>query len=491
MVRGLLTQLSRESFVYVLSAGASKLIGFVLVPLYTHLLSPADFGTLNLLTTGTAILSSLLILGLDTAAALNYYATDDPTERRVVASTFLYFELVVASLVCIVLFLLAYPLAVFVFNDPAFTGYVQLGVAGVPFAVFVMLFLDVSRLARLPWRYLIIAVCNLLLTAVLIVTAVAGLRLGISGVLGATLIGSAVFSIAGGWMTRAQYTRILSVALLKRMLRTGLPLVPVTIAYWVINFSSLWFLYHLAAQPLDQVALLALATRLCAPVVLVVTAFQIAWVPFSLSIARHEAAGPVYARTLLYFLAGTLGVLLLLTVCAAPLIELFATPAYLPAVQVLALVGMSSIAYGAYYIVATGINLSGRTMHIGWTTVVAALLNIVLNVLLIPSLGFVGAALAGLVANVMAVGLIYSQAQRLYRLPYDLPRAGLLAAAGALCLAAATLLHGSGLALDVALRIALVLAFAGALVLLGVVRMRDLQMLRRMIAGATRRGAGA
>jgi O-antigen/teichoic acid export membrane protein len=152
---------------------------------------------------------------------------------------------------------------------------------------------------------------------------------------------------------------------------------------------------------------------------------------------------------------------------------------------------MSSIAYGAYYIVATGINLSGRTMHIGWTTVVAALLNIVLNVLLIPSLGFVGAALAGLVANVMAVGLIYSQAQRLYRLPYDLPRAGLLAAAGALCLAAATLLHGSGLALDVALRIALVLAFAGALVLLGVVRMRDLQMLRRMIAGATRRGAGA
>ena len=250
-------------------------------------------------------------------------------------------------------------------------------------------------------------------------------------------------------------------------------------------------LYHLAAQPLDQVALLALATRLCAPVVLVVTAFQIAWVPFSLSIARHEAAGPVYARTLLYFLAGTLGVLLLLTVCAAPLIELFATPAYLPAVQVLALVGMSSIAYGAYYIVATGINLSGRTMHIGWTTVVAALLNIALNVLLIPGLGFVGAALAGLVANIVAVGLIYRQAQRLYRLPYDLPRAGLLAATGALCLAAATLLHGPGPALEVVLRIALVLAFAGALMLLGVVRARDLQMLRRMIAGANRRGAGA
>jgi O-antigen/teichoic acid export membrane protein len=489
MVRQLLTQLSRESLVYGLSAAASKLIGFVLVPIYTHLLSPQDFGTLNLITTGTTILASLLILGLDNASALNYYATDDPAERRVVASTFLYFELGVASLVCAVLLLLAYPLTLLVFGDPAFTGYVQLGVAGVPFAVFVTLFLDVSRLARLPWRYLMLSVCNLLLTAALIVPALAWLHLGIGGVLGATLIGSAVFSLAGGWMTRTLYTRVLSVPLLKRMLRTGLPLVPVTIAYWVINFSSLWFLYHMATQPLDQVALLALATRLCAPVVLVVTAFQIAWVPFSLSIARQEAAGTVYARTLLYYLAGAFTMLLLLTICAVPLVEIFATPAYLPAVQVLALVGLSSIAYGAYYIIGTGVNLSGKTIHIGWTTVVAALLNIGLNLLLIPVLGFGGAAIAGCVANILAVTLLYTQAQRLYPVPYDLPRAGLLSLVAAVLLTVATILHDLGTAMDLILRIGLLLTFAGALMRLGVVRIRDLQVLRQMIAGATRRGA--
>jgi len=78
------------------------------------------------------------------------------------------------------------------------------------------------------------------------------------------------------------------------MLLLGLPLVPATVAYWVINFSNRWFLAGITS--LEQAAIYGLATNLSAPVVLIVTAFQIAWVPFSLSIARHESAGPVYAR---------------------------------------------------------------------------------------------------------------------------------------------------------------------------------------------------
>jgi O-antigen/teichoic acid export membrane protein len=218
--------------------------------------------------------------------------------------------------------------------------------------------------------------------------------------------------------------------------------------------------------------------------VLVVTAFQIAWVPFSLSLARHEAAPHVYARTLLYFLGGALGALLLLTLFATPLIEVFATPAYLPAGRVLALAGLSSVASGAYYIVATGVNLAGKTAHIGWTTVVAAIVSIALNVLLIPTWGVLGAAVAGLIANLIPVALLYMVAQRLYRVPYDLPRVVALAGISAALLLAATLLQGPSFAVDLALRGALLAAFGAALLALGVVRPGHLRALGRRLRGA-------
>jgi O-antigen/teichoic acid export membrane protein len=482
MARRLFVQLSRESFLYGLSAAASKLAGLILVPLYARALLKAEFGTLDLLTTSAGVLSSLLILGLDTGAALRYYQTEDPEERRLIASTFLYFEVLLTTVVCAALFALARPLAALLFHEPAATRYVQLAVATVPFSTFVVLFLDIARLARLPRRYLLVALGNMLLTTALVLVAVLVLGLGIEGVLGATLIGSAVFSVVGWAVSRAQYTPHFSVAVLRRLLVIGLPVVPAVIALWVINFSNRWFLLNLSS--LDDVAVLGMAMRLAAPVVLVVTAFQIAWVPFSLSLARHEAAPHVYARTLLYFLGGALGALLLLTLFATPLIEVFATPAYLPAGRVLALAGLSSVASGAYYIVATGVNLAGKTAHIGWTTVVAAIVSIALNVLLIPTWGVLGAAVAGLIANLIPVALLYMVAQRLYRVPYDLPRVVALAGISAALLLAATLLQGPSFAVDLALRGALLAAFGAALLALGVVRPGHLRALGRRLRGA-------
>src|SRR5205809_115179 len=100
MMRQLLVQFSRESFVYGLSVAAAKIAGLVLVPMYTNALAKAEFGALDLLTSGTSILSTLLILGMDGAIALRYYGTDDPTERQAIATTFLLFETGLVGLVC-------------------------------------------------------------------------------------------------------------------------------------------------------------------------------------------------------------------------------------------------------------------------------------------------------------------------------------------------------------------------------------------------------
>lgn len=488
-MRQLFTQLSKESVIYGLSAAGAKLVGFFLVPLYTRVLSQSDYGVLNLIVTLTGILSALLILGLDGALLLRFYGTASEGARRQLTSTFLLFELALSVVVCAALFVLSQPLAVLLLGGAEFTPYVQLGVAVVPFSVLVTIFLQVARLVRLPWRYLAISLGNLLLTATLVALALLALDLGLTGLLLGTLVGSVVFCLVGWWYTRLYYSFSFSWDALRELLRLSWPLLAAGVSYWVINFSNLWFLYHLASA--NDVAVMALAGKLLAPVVLLVTAFQVAWAPFSLSIAHHESAELVYARTLLYFLAGTYGVLLLLTLFAAPLIAIFATTTYLPAMGILALVGMASVAYGVYYIVATGVNLAEKTIHIGWTTGAGAVVSVVGNLLLIPMLGIVGAGLAGVAANLVLVALLYRESQRLKPIPYDLPRAWLLTVVASLCLAGATLLHLPTPALDFAMRGAIMLVFIAALAPLGVVRGSDLRLLRTMLRDRVGRGAGA
>jgi O-antigen/teichoic acid export membrane protein len=490
VARQLFIQFSRESFVYGLTAASAKLVGFILVPVLTRTLSTSNYGILGLITTGTAILSSLLILGMDSSIAITFYKTEDPAERRTIASTFLLFEIAFTLTACGLLLLAAQPIAILAFGDASLTPYVQLGLATVPFAIYVTMFLDIARLVRVPLRYMAISLGNLLLTSLLVILAVVVFRLDVGGVLAATLVGNALFSLVGFYITRSQYGLLFSGAVLRRMILLGLPLVPAALFLWVINSSNRWFVLHITSST-EQVAILTLATSLAAPVVLVVTAFQIAWVPFSLSIARHDSAERVYSRTLLYFLAVTFAILLPLTLWAGPIIEIFSTHAYLPAAQLIALTGMTSIASGAYYIVATGLNLSGKTIHIGWTTLVAAAISIALNLALIPVFGIVGAAFAGLVANLTPVVLLYIMAQRIHRLHYDLPRVLALSSIGAALLLIATLLNLPDPVPDFLVRISLLVIFAAALAALGVVRGRDLRELRRMLHGLMRRGAGA
>jgi len=425
---------------------------------------------------------------MDASIAFIFYRTDNPAERRTIASTFLFFEIGFTLAVCGLLFTVAQPIAALAFGDASLTPYVQLGLLTVPFAIYVTMFLDIARLVRTPLRYMAISLGNLIVTATLSIVAVLVLGLGVGGILAATLVGSVLFGLVGFYATRAQYGPFFSGSALKRMILLGLPLVPAALSLWIISSSNRWFVLHITSSA-EQVAILALATRLAAPVVLVVTAFQIAWVPFSLSIARQEGAERVYSRTLLYFLVITFLILLPLTLWAGPIIELFSTSAYLPAANLIALTGMISIASGAYYIVATGVNLSGKTIHIGWTTMVAAGVSIVLNLTLIPALGVLGAAFAGLVASLTPVVLLYILSQRIHPLPYDLPRVLVLSGLGSLMLLAATLLHIADPLVDFLARVAILVAFVAGLFGLGVIRPKDLREMGHMLSVRVRRGA--
>src|SRR5205823_1804595 len=111
------------------------------------------------------------------------------------------------------------------------------------------------------------------------------------------------------------------------------------------------------------------------------------------------------------------------------LVELLATPSFHRASEAVALLAFGSSAYAGYTVLAIGIGRARRTQFNWIVSGAAAVVNVVLNVILIPPYGMMGAAIATVAAYVaLFVGMTLNS-QRVYPVPYQWRRVLTLGAA--------------------------------------------------------------
>ncbi len=103
--------------------------------------------------------------------------------------------------------------------------------------------------------------------------------------------------------------------LLREMNRFGLPLVPTALFLWVTNFSDRFFLVKLA--DVAEAGLYSVGVRVASAMVLLLTAFRMAWPAFAYSIKDELEARRTYAYVLTYLTVITAWIALALTLLAA------------------------------------------------------------------------------------------------------------------------------------------------------------------------------
>jgi O-antigen/teichoic acid export membrane protein len=241
------------------------------------------------------------------------------------------------------------------------------------------------------------------------------------------------------------------------MNRFGVPLMPTALFLWVTNFSDRFFLVKLSDTA--EVGLYSVGVRIASAMVLLLTAFRLAWPAFAYSIEDDREARRTYAYVLTYLVLVTTWVATGLTLLSPWIVDWLAAPAFASASRVVGPLAFAAVAFGGYIVVAIGLGRARRTQFNWVVTGAAAAVNVALNLILIPPYGMMGAAVATVAAYAtMFVGMSW-WGQRVYRVPYQWRRVLTAALAGA-ALAVAGKLVGGGLA------VALVLALAYPLALL-------------------------
>ena len=410
-------QLGGETAIYGLSVVIGQSINVFLVPLYTRVFSPAEYGIVAIISSLVSLASALIVLGLDSASARFFYDNDDTIRRKKVMSSWFWCQMVVGGAVVAAIVLLAAPLATYVLNSRSQVALLILAGLAIPFRTFNKVLGNWLRYQRRAWLTLTYSIISTLVMIGFIIIFVLFWRKGLQGLYWAQLLAAMCLAIVAAVILKEWIAPwYISTKILKEMLVFGLPLVPAAIATWITTSANRFILqlFHDSSE----VGLYAIAFSVAFIIGLVTNAFQMAWGPFAFSIHQEPDSLRIYSRvfSLYGFFGCWLG--LVLSLFAPLVLKVFTTPQYFAAASSVPYLAFSFLAMGAFYIAAIGSNIAKKSVPVAVSIFIGAGVNIVLNFALIPWLGKEGAAISTLVAYLGAVAYLFYASQKHYPIPY-------------------------------------------------------------------------
>jgi O-antigen/teichoic acid export membrane protein len=395
-----LLRLSKHSLIYGIGALVSQIVGFFLIPLYTRYLSPADYGNLEIFTITMSTIAIIVPLGVTAGLAMSYYESDDVERRKTSLGSAWIFLTVISFCVVALLEALAGNFSSVFFGSGEYTSYFRVIFLAVFFDASVTLALLALRVQERSTRYVVITLIRLVMSVGLNILFIVGLHKGVLGILLSQLITAGViYLFLMSSLVRETRLRF-SGSRLKGMISFGAPVLASTIATWAMTMADRYFLQFLSTP--TELGLYSLGYKFGMVInILIVTPFAMAWGPFFWSVAREKNAKEIYASVLTYFTLVGIFIALVISVLSREVIAVMSTPPFYDSYKVIPFIALSYVLFGCFSILGSGILLEKKTKYYPLISGVAVITNLVLNYLLIPRYGMMGAAVATLVSYIL------------------------------------------------------------------------------------------
>src|SRR5215213_1866445 len=461
---GYLRRLATTGAAYTAASILSKVIAVALLPLYTRYLSTEDYGAAEVLFAAVVSASIIVRLGL-IEAILRFYYLDDENPERVVKSTFagLFW---LSTLGVLIALPLAAPLSELLLPNPEKLGgsapeLVRIAIVGLWVLTMWEFMLTLFRLEERARAYFVTTILSVIAAISLTVVLVVGLDEGARGLLIGSYASGAVFVLA---LVALQWRRLslrFDPALLRRLFRFGLPTMPAEVSLYALNFADRLIIAR--SLGLAEAGLYSLGVKFAQAVNVLVRGFQLAWPPLAYSIRDDDEARRTYATVVTLFVAGCSFVVAGMWLFSRWIVRALAAPKFFDSYEVIGLITVAVTLYALYLVLVVILGRTGRTEFNLPAAIGALVVNVGLNLLLVPQLEIVGAALALVASYLVVLGLMYVFTQRLFPVPYEWGRLLRVVLAVAAIVGIAELLVPTEGAIGLLLRAALLAAYPLAL----------------------------
>lgn len=414
-----LRQILGNAAIYSAGTLLVQLASFLLLPLYTRVLGPDDYGILSLLWVVQTILVLFGELALTSATFRYYHDQPDSFSKDKLLSSSFWLIAAMTTLLFLVITLGAPVIAPALFDFDDATGLLRLLAATAWLTPMSTLLLRTFQLWQKPYGYVLLSIAQFGITMVTTLILVLHADFGVRGVLIGQLCGVAAISAIGIGVLFSRLGHGIRRSDAARLLRFSIPLVPTGFAALVIALSDRFFLEYFSS--LTEVGLYAVADKMTAALsVLVVTPLLLSWNQFAF--ANHSSSEfiPIFRRALrLVPLVLGLGILVY-SMVIRELLSIATTAEFVPAWTTVPILCSAPAAHALITLLATGIHLKQQTRWIPLLYGIGMVANLALNALLVPPWGMVGAAWATLLGMGITTAGFYLTASRVYPIEYPL-----------------------------------------------------------------------
>jgi O-antigen/teichoic acid export membrane protein len=423
----------RHTAVYGLGSIVVKILGFLMLPFYTHYLSPADYGLLEILDLSMSLFGMVLHMGIAPALMRSYAAAGTAAEKSRTVSTAFLFVFGTGILTFVLGVGAVTKVSALLFGPKVSSVYLLLS-----FLAFVLNYLGAMPRAYLraieaSGTFIVIDSGGLFVVLALNIYFIAVLKIGAMGILwSGVIVGGIQAVFLSIWLVRKVGIGFSSLRL-REMAAFGFPLIFSNVSLFALNFSDRFFLQRLLS--LEVVGVYAVGYKLAFMInYLLVQPFQSMWQARMYNIYAQDEHPKIFNQIFTLYSLLLIFAALAMSLFSPEIVDLMADPKFRDGKDVVPIVTFGYVFYGISTFVQAGLYLGNRTKAIGGIAAVAAVANLCLNYFLIRSFGMMGAAWATLIGCVIIAVGSYWFAQRVLPMPYAIGRvAAGLALAALLC----------------------------------------------------------
>lgn len=414
------------------------MLSFLLLPLYTNLLATAGFGAVTVIFSWFAIFNVFLAYGMETAF-FRYYTSE--TKPRLVISTALWSILTSTLLFVFIAVNSLTTLSSFTEIAPQYMGY---AIAIMALDALVVIPFAKLRAQEKPIKYAFLKTTNVAVNLGLNVFFLLGLpylatqepqsfwssiyqpNFEISYIFIANLTAS-LLTLVFVLDTYGHLKIGFNIALFKRMLRYGFPVMLAGVAFTINEVSDKIMLAKLLPETTaaSDLGTYAACYKLALFMTLFATAFRMGIEPFFFNHAKTQHPEKGYAMVTQYFVLFGSVIFLSVVVFIDPLkVLLIRDPAYWEAIKVVPLILLASFFLGIYHNLSVWYKVTDQTRYGAYISIGGAVITLVINYVFIPIIGYYAAAIATLVAYgcMMLASFFIGRAK--HPVPYPLSKIG-------------------------------------------------------------------
>jgi O-antigen/teichoic acid export membrane protein len=410
----------KDSIIYSFGNLSTKILGFILIPLYTKYLSVEDYAILAILEISAQLIVAVFGFRFSSALLRLFWDEEYVNNQKAMFFTSLSFLTIVSFISIVAFSFFSHNFSILLFANPDFSYPITLMLITSGMQIIGLICLTQIRIDQKPLLFSFSNFFRLIVTLGFTVYFIAYQNKNIEAIYEAQLIGYIIFFVAIFNFIRKRIEFKVDPRILNAMLAYSLPLILAEIASVIFTITSRYCLNFLST--LHEVGIYSLGFKIANTLkVFIVSSVMLAISPMIFKKMNDPDAKRFYSKIMTYFSFGLMFFVIAIAIFGKEIIHLLVkNRAYWDSYKVIPVLSFG-IFFGMLKDVSlTGLHITKRTKIISVIISGMAILNVLLNIYFIQVWQSLGAAFATLISQILFFIFIYYFAQKYYHVPFEI-----------------------------------------------------------------------